>query len=80
MIATDPKVEEIAKQRAAMCSRCPHASYLNGHKTTIMVNEKVHSYKSMKCNVCGCALAAKVRAMNDECPIGLWRNEENIQS
>lgn len=75
LVMTDPKVEEVAKKRAAICSTCPHATYIGKHKSTVVVNDKQHSYKSMKCNVCGCALAAKVRAMNDSCPIDLWRNE-----
>lgn len=81
MIATDPKVEEVAKYRAGVCSKCPHSKYIAGGKLmTIMVNEKAHQYKAMKCDQCGCALAAKVRAMNDQCPVGLWRSEEDIQS
>ena len=75
LVMTDPKVEEVAKRRASICSSCPQASYIGKHKSTILVNNKQHSYKSMKCNVCGCALAAKVRAMNDSCPIGLWQSE-----
>lgn len=75
LVMTDPKVEQIAKERAAICSECPQATYIGKHKSTVVVNNKQHSYKSMKCKVCGCALAAKVRAMNDSCPIGLWQNE-----
>ena len=75
LIMTDPKVEQAAKKRASICSTCPQASYIGKHKSTVLVNDKQHTYKSMKCKVCGCALAAKVRAMNDSCPIGLWQNE-----
>lgn len=72
LIMTDPKVEEVAKSRAAICAECPFAKYIGSHKTTVVVNKKQYTYKSMKCEVCGCALAAKVRAMDDSCPITKW--------
>ena len=81
LITTDKRVEEIAKERARICSECVHAKTISGNKpVTVMVNDKVHSYKVMKCNVCGCALAAKVRAMNDQCPINKWQSEPDTQS
>lgn len=77
LIMTDPKVEEVAKARALICAKCPHAQYIVGHKSTVVVEGKQHSYKSMKCGACGCALAAKVRAMDNECPAGLWLAEKD---
>ena len=80
LITPDERVEEIATNRAKICAGCPHAKYINKKLTTVLVNGKPHSYKSMKCNQCGCALAAKVRSMNDYCPIGLWPSEKDTQS
>jgi hypothetical protein len=80
LITADDRVEEIAKQRARICSGCPQAKYINKKITTVLVNGKSHSYKAMKCDQCGCALAAKLRSLNDYCPIGLWPSENDTQS
>jgi hypothetical protein len=78
LIMTDPKVEEVAKERASICAKCPHASYIAGHKNTVVVEQKEYTYKSMKCNACECALAAKVRAMDNHCPLNKWPEVKNI--
>lgn len=77
MIVKDSEVERIAKERAQVCAVCPHAKYIGKHKGTIIVQDKVVKIKSMKCNVCGCALAAKVRAMDADCPRGKWEAKQD---
>lgn len=78
MVVKDSEVEKVAKQRAKKCAVCPHADYINKHKSTVIVGSDVYSVKSMKCKVCGCALSAKVRAMDSECPRGFWGARKDI--
>ena len=78
LIVKNPEVEKVAKARAGICARCPFAEYIRSKPNTIIVGNKTHSIKSMKCSVCGCALAAKVRAMNDECPRERWQARLDI--
>lgn len=72
LVIKDTEVEKVATKRAETCAGCRFAEYIGNHKTTITVKDKLHTYKSMKCGVCGCALAAKVRAMEDNCPLNKW--------
>lgn len=80
LIVPDTEVEKVAKKRAEICARCPHAKFITGTPKTIMVNDKTITFKAMQCGVCGCALAAKVRSMDDFCPIRLWPSEQDTQS
>jgi hypothetical protein len=65
------RVEKVAMQRASICSTCPHAVMLNGTHT-ITVDGVSTNVKGMKCDMCGCPLSAKIRALEDRCPIGKW--------
>lgn len=66
----NPAIEDLAKTRASICSRCPHAMQSATMKKVI-VDNKTKSIQGMYCNICGCSLSAKVRA-NDSCPKGRW--------
>jgi len=57
LIKKDPLVEIEAKRRAKICSDCPSARVKVG---------------VLKCNECGCPLAAKTRSMGSECPLKKW--------
>ena len=71
LIFTDPQVEALAIQRAAICAKCPFAEVLNGLHTMV-VDKKTTQVRGLKCGKCGCPLSAKVRAPQDSCPIGKW--------
>jgi hypothetical protein len=71
LIIDNPVVEEVAMKRANICAGCPSAEIMGG-VSTIIVDNKTTQVRGMKCNECGCPLSAKVRAMNDYCPLGLW--------
>ena len=71
LIFTDPQVEALAIQRAAICAQCPFAEVLNGLHTMV-VDKKTTQVRGLKCGKCGCPLSAKVRAPQDSCPIGKW--------
>lgn len=66
-----PKLEKIAKGRAAICAECPFAKK-SKMLTTVLVDDKTKTIQGMYCDVCGCALSAKVRSQNDSCPRGKW--------
>lgn len=63
-------IEDLAKTRASICSRCPFAKHSDTVKK-IIVDNKTKEISGMYCDVCGCSLSAKVRA-NDYCPKGKW--------
>ena len=71
LVFTDPEVEALAIQRAAICAKCPFAEVLNGLHTMV-VDKKTTQVRGLKCGKCGCPLSAKVRAPQDACPIGKW--------
>ena len=71
LVFTDPQVEALAIQRAAICAKCPFAEVLNGLHTMV-VDKKTTQVRGLKCGKCGCPLSAKVRAPQDACPIGKW--------
>ena len=71
LLFTDPQVEALAIQRAAICAKCPFAEVLNGLHTMV-VDKKTTQVRGLKCGKCGCPLSAKVRAPQDACPIGKW--------
>lgn len=60
--------EEIAKQRAAICSGCPHAKQ---GKLLAFIKDTLKEVEGAYCNACGCPLSAKVRS-NDICPKYKW--------
>jgi hypothetical protein len=68
---TDPAVESLAMERAAICAKCPFAEMSNGLHT-IVVDNKTTQVRGLKCGKCGCPLSAKVRTPMDGCPIGRW--------
>ena len=71
LVFTDPQVEALAIQRAAICAKCPFAEVLSGLHTMV-VDKKTTQVRGLKCGKCGCPLSAKVRAPHDSCPAGKW--------
>ena len=65
------RIEKVAMQRAEICAKCPFAVMMNGTHT-ITVDGKSTNVRGMKCDKCGCPLSAKIRALEDRCPIGKW--------
>jgi len=67
----DPKIERLAKLRAAICGECPDAVSI-GIVNQVQPDSTTRAINGMKCNKCGCLLNAKVRSTNDYCPAGKW--------
>jgi hypothetical protein len=61
-------VEEVAKFRLDVCSKCTYHSEVRKQKlnySTLRPDEH--------CVHCGCTLSAKTRCLSCECPLGLWK-------
>ena len=71
LVVKDSEIEKLAKKRAEICGKCPHAKYSN-KVNTIVVGETVHKIKGTHCELCGCSLSAKVRSEDDRCPLRKW--------
>lgn len=67
------KVEDMAKRRAVYCGVCHYAK--DGLFEAIH-DDKIPSISGKTCEQCGCALVAKLRSPDEECPIGLWQEEK----
>ena len=70
LIYNDPEVEAVATSRAKICATCPFAEKFGLY--SIVVDNKTKQIQGMKCGKCGCNLSAKVRSMEDRCPLGKW--------
>lgn len=56
----DPRIEEIAKERACICNEC----------------DRVKKIGVYVCGECMCPLTAKLRSLAEECPLGKWKKEK----
>lgn len=69
----DSKVEEIAAERAEICSGC---RYIGKSKIiTIFLPDTIKKIQGYRCTACGgCPLSSKVRvARKDWCKAGKWK-------
>lgn len=70
LIRDVPEVELIATQRASICSKCPFAQKTGLY--SVIIDNKTKSIQGYMCAKCGCNLSAKVRSIDDRCPIKKW--------
>jgi len=61
-VIRDEYIEDVSKLRMELCNVCPD----NG-------DECVMPGTSPCCNLCGCSLSFKTRALSSECPAGKWK-------
>lgn len=66
----DNVADSIAKKRAAICSKCPHA--VHGSYEKLMPDWTLKEVQGMKCKLCQCPLSTKLRSTNETCDIGKW--------
>lgn len=70
-LVDDPVVEEVAKERAAICADCSSAK--EGKFTAVLKDYKLHEIQGKYCDAClRCPLSAKVRSENETCPREKW--------
>ena len=61
-------VEEVAIERANICSACPHAK--KGLLLT-MIKDELKNVEGYYCDLCKCPLSAKIRSTGS-CEINKW--------
>lgn len=71
LMFSSPSVEKLALKRAKICADCPSAQFSGAYYITAPDN-KTKQVRGLKCGECGCALSAKVRSVEDSCPLGKW--------
>ena len=81
----DPKVENIARERANICKSCPslvesriftviETMLPNGKVQESLTEDKLEGNKvqGYKCSECGCGFPANVFAPDKRCPLKKW--------
>lgn len=63
------RMENLAKTRASICSRCPLAK--RDPILSLIPDKALPGIEGYICDACGCNLSAKVRSA-DFCPKGKW--------
>jgi len=64
--------ENKAKERALICSKCPHANPEHPFKKWIPEEKKIELIKGLGCDICGCPLSSKLRQSLEKCPEEKW--------
>jgi len=77
----NPVVEEIANERATICSKCPfsiHSSWIEAVVSAVNKKQVTSKLirKGMVCSKCNCPIAAKSRALLEECPEKKWETSK----
>ena len=66
--------EQLAKERAEQCDKCEHANYSSTLEA--FINDDLVQVKGFVCMMCDsyikCPLSAKIRSINESCPIQKW--------
>lgn len=70
VVFKDPEVEKLAKERAKICDTCDYASEDNDSFFDLE-KDKLVTYKGY-CKKCLCPFKAKLRSVNEKCPINKW--------
>lgn len=63
------EVEQLAKARAEICARCPHAEK---GKYEVIREGRIREIAGMICSLCACPLSTKLRSPEETCPINRW--------
>jgi len=66
---------EEERRRAAICKACPHA--IMGTWEKLLPDFELKEVQGLKCNICKCPLAAKIRSTNEKCPLNKWKAPTN---
>lgn len=65
-------MEQLAKERAKVCSNCEYCNPNFIFKKLIGDGESIEEIKGMGCDRCGCFLSAKTRQLFSKCPESKW--------
>lgn len=69
-IVDDPLTDELAKQRAKICSGCDYAK--EGVFTALLKDYRLKEIEGKYCDKCKCPLSAAVRSKSKKCPLKKW--------
>lgn len=61
-------VEQVAKERAGICSKCPKAKK---GSLLVFVKDKLKNVEGHYCSVCNCPLSSLIRS-NKNCELNKW--------
>ena len=61
--------EKLALQRAKKCLNCTHNKK---GILTAFIKDSIKEVEGNYCNLCKCPLSAKIRSINEKCPINEW--------
>ena len=61
--------EDLARQRALHCLKCDE---LKKGGILSMLKDSFVEIQGYKCGICQCPLSAKLRSINETCPINKW--------
>lgn len=61
--------ESLASDRALECIGCEHAKK---GILTAFIKDDFKEIEGYYCDLCMCPLSAKIRSINEQCPIGKW--------
>lgn len=65
----DEVVEDLAEQRAKHCVSCVE---LKEGRLLNLIKDDLVEIKGHYCGLCFCALSAKIRSINESCPLKKW--------
>jgi len=65
----DEKHEQLARNRAEICSGCEHAKH---GKILKLVGDDIKEIQGHYCGLCDCPLSAKLRSEDETCDDGRW--------
>lgn len=60
---------DLAKERARSCTSCDEARSGTFEK---FIGDQIIEIQGLKCRKCGCPLSAKLRSVNEKCPLNKW--------
>jgi hypothetical protein len=68
-ISKNEVTEELARERATHCAGCPN---LKRGMLLAFIKDDLKEIEGHYCKICKCPLSAKLRSINEECPIQKW--------
>jgi len=71
-------------RRAEICAKCEHRTFLPVTKWAIgsiqsgdlPVNHEPGQWDALWCSKCKCCIEAKIRVLEEKCPVGKWKGDE----
>lgn len=76
LITGNSKALKLAKKRVSNCLTCTDEdgkdNMIHGPYLKFIADKPLKEVQGFKCKECGCPLAAKLRSVNEKCPLNKW--------